>query len=63
VIHRTSLNIAETNSALKEVLDALSGTFIRECKRRGIPEETWEPVYKDILTLLRPLGDREQGVT
>jgi hypothetical protein len=56
VISESSLNAAATGPAIKAVLDALSGTFIIESKRRGIPEETWRPVYRDFLTLLKPLG-------
>jgi hypothetical protein len=59
VIRETSLNIAAHNPAMKEVLGRLSGTFIFECKRQKIAEKTWEPVYRDLLTLLKPLGIEE----
>jgi hypothetical protein len=56
VIRESSLNIAASNPAMKEVLDRLSGTFIYECKRQKIAEKVWKPIYKDLLTLLKPLG-------
>jgi hypothetical protein len=59
VIREGSINIADTDPAIKEVLETLPSTFFAESKRRGIPEETWEPVYWDFLTLLKPLGVRE----
>jgi hypothetical protein len=63
VIRESSLNIGAANPAIKEVLDTLSGAFIIESKRQGIPKDTWEPVYRDLLTLLKPLGAEGQGVT
>jgi uncharacterized Fe-S cluster-containing protein len=59
VIRESSLNIAANNPAMKEVLDSLSGTFIFECKEQKIAEKTWKPVYRDLLTLLKPLGIEE----
>jgi hypothetical protein len=59
VIRESSLNIAAHNPDVKEVLDRLSGTFIFECKRQKIAEKVWKPVYRDILTLLKPLGIKE----
>lgn len=59
VIRESSLNIAENNPAIKEILERLSGTFIYECKKQGIPEKTWDPVYRDFLTLIKPLGGNE----
>ncbi|MDR2072771.1 MAG: hypothetical protein LBP60_04985 [Spirochaetaceae bacterium] len=56
VIRKSSLNIAADNPAMKEVLGKLSGTFIYECKRQKIAERVWKPVYRDVLTLLKPLG-------
>jgi hypothetical protein len=56
VIRESSLNIATDNPAMKEVLGGLSGTFIYECKRQKIAEKVWKPVYKDLLTLIQPLG-------
>jgi hypothetical protein len=55
VIRESSLHIAESNPSMAKALEQLSGTFIFECKKQGIPEETWNPVYRDFLTLLRPL--------
>jgi hypothetical protein len=63
VIHESSLNIAVTNPAMKEVLDRLSSTFIHECKKQKIAEKIWEPVYRDLLRLIEPLGIEEYGVT
>jgi hypothetical protein len=59
VIRESSLTIAANNPAMKEVFGKLSGTFIFECKRQKIAEKVWKPVYKDILTLLKPLGIEE----
>ena len=50
------MGIAKSNLAIGEVLEGLYGTFIWACERKGIPKEAWEPVYRDILTLLKPLG-------
>jgi hypothetical protein len=55
VIRESSLHIAESNPSMAKVLEQLSGTFIFECKKQEIPEEAWNPVYRDFLTLLRPL--------
>jgi hypothetical protein len=59
VIREGSLNIASDNPAMKEVLGRLSSTFIYECKRQKIAEKLWKPVYRDLLTLLKPLGIEE----
>jgi hypothetical protein len=59
VIRESSLNIAADNPAMKEVLDRLSGTFIRECEKQKMAEKVWKPVYKDLLNLLKPLGIEE----
>jgi hypothetical protein len=59
VIRESSINIAAANPAMKEVLDRLSGTFIHECKKRKIAEKVWEPVYRDLLLLIKPLGLEE----
>jgi hypothetical protein len=56
VIRESSLNIAAHNPVMKEALGRLSGTFIYECKRQKIAEKAWGPVYRDLLTLLKPLG-------
>jgi hypothetical protein len=56
VIRESSLNIAAHNPAMKETLGRLSDTFISECKRQKIAEKVWKPVYRDVLTLLKPLG-------
>ncbi|MDR0584546.1 MAG: hypothetical protein LBG57_09405 [Treponema sp.] len=56
VIRESSLNIAANNPAMKAVLGKLSGTFIYECKKQKIAEKVWEPVYRDLLNLLKPLG-------
>jgi hypothetical protein len=56
VVRESSLDIASKNPAMKEVLGRLSGTFILECKKRKIAEKVWEPVYRDLLNLLNPLG-------
>jgi hypothetical protein len=63
VIRKSSLNIAANNPAMKEVLDRLSGTFIRECEKQKIAEKVWRPVYRDLLRLIKPLGIGELGVT
>jgi hypothetical protein len=59
VIHESSLNIASNNPAMKEALSRLSGMFIQECKRQKIAEKIWEPVYRDLLHLIKPLGIEE----
>jgi hypothetical protein len=59
VVRESSLNIAANNPAMKGVLDRLSDTFIYECKRQKIAEKTWKPVYRDVLTLLKPLRIEE----
>jgi hypothetical protein len=59
VIRETSLNIAAHNPAMKEVLGRLSGMFIFECKKQKIAEKMWKPVYRDLLTLITPLGIEE----
>jgi hypothetical protein len=59
VIRESSLNIAAANPAMKEALGRLSGTFIHECKKQKIAEKVWEPVYRDLLRLIKPLGIEE----
>jgi hypothetical protein len=59
VIRESSLDITANNPVIKEVLKALPGTFIFECKRQGMTEEVWEPVYRDFQTLLKPFGFEE----
>jgi hypothetical protein len=56
VIRESSLNAAATDLRIREILDTLSGVFIIESKRQGIPGETWNQVYRDLLTLLKPLA-------
>ena len=56
VIHEDSLNIVSGNQDMKEVLEGISGAFISNCERKKIPKKVWEPVYKDLKTLLKPLG-------
>jgi hypothetical protein len=55
VIRESSLDVAATDPAIKDVLKDLCGAFITACEKRGIPKDTWEPIYRDILTLLKPL--------
>jgi hypothetical protein len=59
VIRESSFNIVGINPVVKEVLEMLPSTFFGESKRRGITEEIIEPVYRDLLTLLHPLGIKE----
>jgi hypothetical protein len=56
VIRKSSLGIATNNPALREVLDGLRGSFAGKCEKNGIPKKVWEPVYRDLLSLLKPLG-------
>ena len=56
IIHEDSLNIVSENQDMKEILEGISGTFISNCERKKIPKKVWEPVYKDLKTLLKPLG-------
>jgi hypothetical protein len=56
VIQESSLGIAAGNPAVREVLDGLRGSFIGDCEKRSIPKEVWRPVYRDLQTLLKPLG-------
>jgi hypothetical protein len=58
VIRENSLNVAATDPVIKEVLEDLCGAFITACEKRGIPKEAWEPVYRDLLTLLKPLAGK-----
>jgi hypothetical protein len=62
VIRESSLGSAGSNPAIREVLEDLGGAFITACEKRGVPKDIWEPVYRDLLTLLKPLAG-EQGVT
>ena len=55
VIRESSLGIAGNNPAVGEVLETLCGTFIADCEKAKIPKEVWEPVYRDIQVLLKPL--------
>jgi len=60
VIRESSLSITGNNSAIKDILENLSGAFIVNCEKRNIPKEVWGPVYRDIQVLLKPLfGERE----
>jgi hypothetical protein len=56
VIRESSLNAAATDPAIKGVLGGFCGAFITACKKRGISKDTWNPVYRDLLTLLKPLA-------
>lgn len=56
VIRESSLDIAGRNPAIGEALEGLYGAFTVGCEKKGIPQEEWEPVYRDFLTLLKPLG-------
>jgi hypothetical protein len=55
VIRESSLNIAASYPEIKEILEDLCGAFITTCEKRGIPKDTREPIYRDLLTLLKPL--------
>ena len=55
VIRERSLNTVRDNPAVREVLENLSFTFISDCKKKDIPQEAWEPIYRDIQVLLKPL--------
>jgi hypothetical protein len=55
VIRENSLNVAATDPAIREVLKSLCGAFITACEKQGVPKDIWEPVYRDLLTLLKPL--------
>ena len=55
VIRGSSLNIIRDNSAMREVLEDLIITFTVDCEKRKIPKEVWDPVYRDIQVLLKPL--------
>jgi hypothetical protein len=59
VIRESSLDISANNPVIKEALKTLPGTFIFECKKQGMAEEVWEPVYRDLQTLLKPFGFEE----
>jgi hypothetical protein len=52
VIRECSLNTVRDNPAVREVLENLSFTFISDCKKKEIPKEAWEPVYRNIQALL-----------
>ena len=56
IIHEDSLNIVSGNQDMKEVLECISGAFILNCEKKKIPKKVWDPVYKDLKTLLKPLG-------
>jgi hypothetical protein len=55
VIRESSLNVAVTDPTIKDVLEDLGGAFITACEKRGVPKDVWEPVYRDLQTLLKPL--------
>jgi len=56
IIHESSLNIVSENQDMKEVLEGISGAFIMSCEKKKISKKVWEAVYRDIKTLLKPLG-------
>jgi hypothetical protein len=63
IIRENSLEITGNNPEIGEVLHGLFGKFIFECKKQGISEERWRPVYRDFQTLLKPLGLENNWVT
>ena len=56
VIRESSINIANNNPAIGEVLEYICGVFISNCEKKKIPKAKWEPVYKDLLSLFKPFG-------
>jgi hypothetical protein len=56
VIRESTVDIAGRIPAIGEVLEGLYEAFIVECEKKGVPKEAWEPVYRDVRTLLKPLG-------
>jgi hypothetical protein len=61
VIREGSLNFTASDpAAIKDVLEDLCGAFIIACEKRGILKDAWEPVYRDLLTLLKPLTGKQE---
>jgi hypothetical protein len=58
VIREGSLNVAAGDPVIKDVLEDLGGAFITACEKRDIAKDVWEPVYRDLLTLLKPLAGK-----
>jgi hypothetical protein len=56
IIRESSLNVVATDPVIKDVLEDLGGAFITACEKGGIPKDVWEPVYRDLLTMLKPLA-------
>jgi hypothetical protein len=55
VIHTTTIGIADTAPEIKPARSRALGAFYLEVEK--LPRSTWRNVYKDILELLRPLGE------
>jgi hypothetical protein len=53
-IHESSLDIAGKAPEIKQALSAALGAFLREVEK--FPRSAWGNAYKDIQSLLRPLG-------
>ena len=63
VIRKSTFGIAKSNQAIGEITENMYWTFIEDCKKRKIPKTVWNPVYRDIQILLKPLFEEIQRVT
>ena len=55
VIRKSSIEAVKDNPAIREVMEDLYWSFSIGCEKRGIPKEEWEPIFRDIGVLLKPL--------
>ena len=61
VIRKSSIDTAKNNPAIREALESLYGSFIVECVKNNIPKKEWDPVYRDLQVILKPLFAEEEG--
>jgi hypothetical protein len=55
VIQKCSIDSTKNNPVIKEALDNIGWGFIMACEKKNISKKVWEPVYRDIQVLLKPL--------
>ena len=61
VIQKSSIEAVKNIPVIREVLEDLYWSFSIGCEKRGIPKEEWEPVFRDIGVLLKPLIGETKG--
>ena len=54
--YRQSMKTQGCKVAIEGVLEEICRIFSEDCEKRGITREEWEPVYRDLQALLKPLG-------